>query len=207
VVNTPTGLIPFLFQRFYNISIQVQWRKKMSRPFKGEEAVEEAREVMAKTKSLEQYRQALAVVLPLCHGMDLEETAQVLSVTPRWASWLRNRFIAGERVGETENRGGRHHAYLTEEEEAELLHPLAEKAAHGGILVVGQIKAHLETQLERPWALSSVYALLHRQGWRKLAPDKRHPQSNPEAQEAWKKNFPTRLRKSEKNSLRAYPSA
>ncbi|HQT31814.1 MAG TPA: transposase [Thiobacillus sp.] len=26
-------------------------------------------------------------------------------------------------------------------------------------------------------ALSTVYAMLHRHGWRKLAPDKRHPQS------------------------------
>jgi Winged helix-turn helix len=29
---------------------------------------------------------------------------------------------------------------------------------------------------------------LHRHGWRKLAPDKRHPKSDPQAQEEWKKN-------------------
>ena len=40
-------------------------------------------------------------------------------------------------------------------------------------------------------ALSSVYNLLHRHGWRKLAPDKRHPQSDPLAQEEWKKNSPS----------------
>lgn len=41
--------------------------------------------------------------------------------------------------------------------------------------------------LGREMALSSVYKLLHRHNWRKLAPDKRHPQSNPVAQEDWKK--------------------
>ncbi len=47
---------------------------------------------------------------------------------------------------------------------------------HGGILVVGQVKARIDAQLPRPMALSSVYNLLNRHGWRKLAPDKRHPQ-------------------------------
>ena len=41
-------------------------------------------------------------------------------------------------------------------------------------------------------ALSSVYNLLHRHGWQNLAPDKRHPQSDPLAQEEWKK-LPERL--------------
>ena len=180
----------------------------MSRPFKGEDdAVAEALEVLAKTKSLEPFRQAQAVVLPLRHGLSLEETARALGLTPRWISQLRNRFIAGERMGETPSRGGRHHAYLTEKEEAELLGSFTEEAAHGRLLVVGQIKARLESRLGRPFALSSVYALLHRHGWRKLAPDKRHPQSDPEAQEAWKKNFRTRWRKSGKSSPRERPSA
>jgi transposase len=156
---------------------------------------------------LEQFRQAQAVVLPLCHGLSLKETAQALGITPGWVSQLRNRFIAGVRVSQTPKRGGRHHAYLTPQEEAELLRPFIEEAARGGILVVSQIKARLEGKLNRPLALSSAYALLHRHGWRKLAPDKRHPQSDPQAQEAWKKNFRTRSHNSGKSSPKAHPSA
>jgi len=77
-----------------------------------------------------------------------------------------------------------------------VLKPFLEQAGQGAILVVGQIKPHLEAALGRPMALSSVYALLHRHDWRKLAPDKRHPQSDPLAQEAWKKNSPKRSRTS-----------
>jgi hypothetical protein len=40
--------------------------------------------------------------------------------------------------------------------------------------------------LGRKVALSSVYNLLHRNNWRKLSPDKKHPQSEP-AEEEWKK--------------------
>jgi len=37
---------------------------------------------------------------------------------------------------------------------------------------------------------STVYRMLARQGWRKLAPRPRHPRSDIQAQEAWKKNSP-----------------
>lgn len=37
--------------------------------------------------------------------------------------------------------------------------------------------------LERPMSLSSVYTLLHRHHWRKLAPDNCHPRNDPVAQE------------------------
>jgi hypothetical protein len=43
-------------------------------------------------------------------------------------------------------------------------------------------------------AASVVYRMLARHGWRKVAPDTRHPKSDPIAQEDWKKNFPKRWR-------------
>ena len=80
---------------------------------------------------------------------------------------------------------------MSTEQERELLAPFLERASTGGILVVGQVKTELEARLGRSMALSSVYNLLHRHGWRKLAPDKRHPQSDPLVQQEWKKNSPT----------------
>jgi Winged helix-turn helix len=71
---------------------------------------------------------------------------------------------------------------MTVEKEREFLAPLLEQAAVGGVLVVGQIKAALDQRLGRKVALAFAYNLLHRHGWRKLTPDKRHPQSDPQAQ-------------------------
>ena len=76
--------------------------------------------------------------------------------------------------------------------------PFLERAYAGAILVVGQIKHDLDEALGRPMSLSSAYTLLHRHNWRKLAPDKRHPQSDHEAQEEWKKTPPTALRSLQK---------
>jgi hypothetical protein len=63
------------------------------------------------------------------------------------------------------------------QEEPEFLAPFLESAAGGGVLVVGQIKP----------ALTSSYNLLRRHHWRKLAPNKRHPQSDPSASGAMPK--------------------
>ena len=84
---------------------------------------------------------------------------------------------------------------MTPEEEMAFLAPFFEKAAAGGILVVTEIKQALDTRLGRKVALASVYNLLHRHGWRKIAPDKRHPKTDVEAQENWKKNSPNSSRK------------
>ena len=64
------------------------------------------------------------------------------------------------------------------------------QSADGGMLVVGPLRAALAQRLARPVTHSVVYRLLARHGWRKVAPDTRHPKSDPAAQERWKKNSP-----------------
>lgn len=164
----------------------------MARRARGAEVLEMAREMVARAQTLEQLRQAQAMVLPLDFGLSMAQTAQAIGRSPEWTCRLRNRFLAGEIVGDgqRQRRGGRRRQNMTAERERELLAPFLERARSGGILVVGQVKAQLEAELGRQLALSSVYNLLHRHGWRKLAPDKRHPQSDAAAQREWKKNFP-----------------
>jgi transposase len=179
----------------------------MARPFRGEEHLEAAFAAISQASTVEQLRQAQALVLPLHCCLSLEQTAQALGISPSWVSRLRNEFIAGRIIrDDTPARGGRHHENFSVEQEAELLRPFIEQAAQGGILVVGQIKPLLEQARGKPIALSSVYNLLHRHGWRKLAPDKRHPKSNPQAQEEFKKNSPRSFKTSARTSHKAPPS-
>ena len=121
--------------------------------------------------------------------MSLEQTAQAIGLSKGWVCRMRNKFITGEAVGDQGKsvHGGWHRENFTPEREAELLKPFLESAGVGGILVVGQIKLQLEAALGRKMALSSVYKLLHRHNWRKLAPDKRHPQSDPVRRKTGKK--------------------
>lgn len=170
----------------------------MSRPASGNDGILiRAREAIASARTVEQLRQAQAVVLPLDHAMSLTDTAQVIGVSQGWACQLRRRFMRGQIAGASDapTPGGRKRQNMSVEEEREFLAPFFEQAATGGVLVVGQIKAALDKRLGRVVALASAYNLLHRHGWRKLAPDKRHPQSDPVAQQEWKKNSPKRLQK------------
>ena len=57
---------------------------------------EQARRAIATATTMEQLRQAQAVVLPLDHGLSLEATAKVLGLSVGWTSRLRNAFIRGE---------------------------------------------------------------------------------------------------------------
>ena len=84
--------------------------------------------------------------------------------------------------------GGRRKALLSPAQEREFLAPWAEQAKSGGLLVLSPIRAALAQQLGRPIAPSVVYRFLARHGWRKVAPDTRHPRSDPQVQEDWKKN-------------------
>lgn len=181
----------------------------MARTARGGDGLESAREMLAGAQTAEQLRQAQAVVLPLDYGLSLEQTARVIGRSPAWTCRLRNRFLAGEIAGDGQrpSRGGRRHQNMTLEQEHAVLAPFLDRARTGGILVVGQVKSELEAALGRPMALSSVYNLLHRHGWRKLAPDKRHPQSDPLAQEEWKKNSPSALPKSARTGRGKAPSS
>jgi transposase len=181
----------------------------MSRPASGDEKVLlNARDAIASAQTVEQLRQAQAVVLPLDYGLSLADTAQVIGVSPGWACQLRRRFMHGQVAGapDAPTAGGRKRENMTLQEEREFLAPFFEQAAIGGILVVGQVKAALDKRLGREVALASAYNLLHRHNWRRLAPDKRHPKSDPLAQEEWKKNSQKSSPKSAKNGPKAKTS-
>jgi len=123
----------------------------------------------------------------------LEQTAAILGVGRATVARLQQRFGQSVRPAARRPRwGGRRKALLSTEQEAQFLAPWAEQAKQAGVLVLSPIRAALAQQLGRPVAASVVWRLLARHGWRKLAPDTRHPKSDLVAQEAWKKNSPKR---------------
>ncbi len=166
----------------------------MARLASGDSVLELAKLCIKEAKTVEALRQAQAVVLPLEFGLSLEQTAQAIGVSVAWACRLRTRFVRGggmpEVVPSAKRGGGRRRQNLSREEEADFLAPFFAKAQAGGILVVSEVKQALDARLGRPVSLASAYNLLHRHGWRKPVPHKRHPQSEPVAQGRLEKKSP-----------------
>jgi len=157
--------------------------------------LKQACQAARQTGNLNEYKQALAISLPSEFGMTLEQTGRALGVSRATVHRLQTRFKKRRGDGAAARKsswGGRRHALMSMDEEKDFLGPWAEQAKTGGVLVVSPIRAALSQKLGRPVAASVVYRFLARHGWRKMAPDTRHPKSHPQLQEDWKKNFPKR---------------
>jgi transposase len=152
----------------------------------------QAQKAVAQASSLKELRAAQAVLLPAIMGATLTQTAALLGVGRATVARLQAEFRQAKKpsAGKQRNWGGRRNALLTIKEEEEFLAPWLEQARSGGILVVSPLQAALAQRLGKRVKASVVYRLLARHGWRKVAPDTRHPKSDPQVQEEWKKNFP-----------------
>ena len=163
----------------------------MSRPCRIDPiAIKRARAAVACAQDADELRCAQAILLPALAGATLEETAALLGVgrasVPRLQARFRQRSAAVKAA--PRNWGGRRRALLTWKEEEKFLAPWVEQAKEGRMLVVSSLRAAFAQNIGRPVAATVVYRLLERHGWRKVAPDTRHPAANPKAQEDWKKN-------------------
>ena len=166
----------------------------MARPRRVDmELVKQAQAIASEASNVEELRSAQAVLLPALLNATLEQTAVVLGVgratVHRLQARLRQRS-AEPPAAPRSSWGGRRRESLTPEEERRFLEPWAEAANAGGRLVVAPLRAALAQALGHPVARSVVYRMLARNGWRKVAPDTRHPKSDPQIQEGWKKNSP-----------------
>ena len=162
----------------------------MARTPSGAEHLQAAREQLRTAKTVEQMRQAQAVLLPLELGLSLEQTAVAIGRSVGATCNMRTRFMAvseGRRTAPRSKRELRNRAGATLEREAEILDEVLRGATDVAVLVVPQLKPKIEARLGKPLALSSVYRMLARHGWRKLTPDTRHPDGDPQAREDWKK--------------------
>ena len=152
-----------------------------------------AMQSLKSARTADELRRAQAVAFPDKFGIDLDRTAHMIGKSRSSAARLRKEFAGLAKGQELRRRnwGGRRRENMTREEETEFLRPFFDDVKRGGILVVNPVKKAYEQAVGRSVPDSTVYRLLARHGWRKIAPDKRHPKADPLAQEEYKKNSPT----------------
>lgn len=164
----------------------------MARPCRiDKNLVAAAKRIVVTTKDADELRAAQAILLPAISRTTLEQTAALLGVSratvPRLQARFRRKLTTQQSI--YEGWGGRRRVLMNLDEEKAFLKPWIKQAKEGGILVVSPIRAALAQKLGRKIAATVAYRMLTRHGWRKIAPDTRHPKSDPVVQQDWKKNF------------------
>jgi len=154
---------------------------------------------MRTAKTAEELRRAQAVLLPLTLGFSMQQTAAAIGRSVGATCSMRTRFLAvheGRRPAARSKRELRNRASTTLQEEARVLDEVFSGACEGQVLVVPQLKPRIDQRLGKTLSLSSIYRMLARHGWRKLAPDTAHPHGDAQVREDWKKNSAQRWFKS-----------
>ena len=148
----------------------------------------DSRQGSSRPRAIAEFQRIQCLVVRATLDCSASKIAQVLG----WATvtvhithsrWARE----GESFFELKGKGGRRSQNLTEEQEAEVLAPFLGQATAGNVLKVADIQAAYEARVGKAVPNSTIYRLLKRHGWRKVAPRPRHPRADVTARGAFKK--------------------
>lgn len=143
---------------------------------------------METTKDKAEYKRLRAVYLNKKEGLSATEAAKAVGTTKGVIYGLNHRYKKlGIQGLLNQPRGGRRWAYMSLEDEKKMLDDLANGAAQGLVVITKVIKTEAESRLGQTVSPDYAEDILHRHGWRKVAPRPKHPKSSKEDQEAFKK--------------------
>lgn len=150
--------------------------------------VERLAERLKRAQSHSEYQRIQCVLIRATLGSTAAQIAQLLGWSVATVHVMHSRWAKeGEAIFDVRCRGGRRHQHLTLEQEQELLAPFVQRAHDGGMLTVAEIEQAYRERSGKEVARSTIYRLLERHGWRKVAPRPRHPKADVAAQAAFKK--------------------
>jgi len=154
-------------------------------------SVSQMKELVKEVRDVSELKKVWCVLLGAL-GMNSGEIAPLVGyhqshVKLTWAKYREKGESAFTRPKE---KGHRNRAHLSLEEEEAFLAPFFQQAEKGGILIVTEIHKTYEQAFEKKVFLSVIYDMLHRHGWRKIAPRPAHPKGNTTDQEIFKISFP-----------------
>jgi transposase len=136
-----------------------------------------------------QMQRLQCVLLRARQGMNCNEVAAAVGWHPGWVRQVWSTYLRLGLEGLISKAwGGRVRANLSLNQERALIAQFEAKARSGGVLVVSEIHRAYEGEVGHPVPKSTIYRILARHGWRKVAPRPRHPKNDPEACESFKKN-------------------
>jgi len=144
---------------------------------------------MNSAKNVAEFKRVQSVWLRAALDMPVGQIAQATGLASNSVRCYQSRYLKqGESALLGPGRGGRRRQNLSVAQESELLSGFEARALQGGVLEVREIGQAYEHAVGRAVAKSTVYRMLARHGWRKMAPRPHHPKGDRARQQAFKKN-------------------
>ncbi len=141
------------------------------------------------TTSKSQMQRIQCILLRARQGLSSEEVAASVGWSSGWVRQVWSSYLQkGVEALVCQERGGRRRSNLTVSQEQNLVGRFVEQARTGGILVVSEIHRAYEQEVGHTVPKSTIYRMLARHGWRKVAPRPHHPKNDPEIVATFKKN-------------------
>lgn len=153
-----------------------------------EEQRESLRSLLDKAQTKADYQRVQCLWLRASLNLNPVDTAKAVGWSQSTVKIVQSRYFReGEKCLLGKGRGGKRYSNLTDQQEKEILGGFLDKAKSGGVLVVSEIKAAYEKLAGKKVPKSTIYRMLTRHGWRKIAPRPKHPHADLAAQEEFKK--------------------
>ena len=153
-----------------------------------EKQMDEIKAALKLARNKADYQRIMAVWLRAKTGMKARDVADSIGWSSHSVHQIQSRYFnEGIAIFGGPGRGGRHNENLVVAEEKKLLAPFIKSAEKGGILIVSEIRKAYEKVVKKNVPPSTIYRMLERHGWRKIAPRPSHPKADIAAQEAFKK--------------------
>jgi transposase len=119
--------------------------------------------------------------------MTIKEIAEITMYSEINVKKIHSEFKANGMDSIKDKRGGRYRENLTIEQEINLLKGFEEQSISGKLVEASRIKLEYEKLAGKKIHKTVIYRMLDRHGFRKIVPYKRHPKTNREEQESFKK--------------------
>lgn len=147
------------------------------------QAISQALSVARDAKSLDELRRSLAVTLTLKHRLTLSEVAELIGMSPAWASTARRDYLKNGKVRGSLSHGGRRNQIMPLEDEAEFMDDVCRDYVrlgrtafwkfgykHEDMQIHRFVARALQKRTGRPIPYSTAFALMARVGKTKFAP-------------------------------------
>lgn len=149
---------------------------------------ERMEQLLKLTHSLDEYRHLQSIYFRSKYEFSAQQIADMVGLKLQTIRNIHSAFLReGEAALQTKPMGGRRQTRLSLEEEEALLATFQVEGQLGRILAIHRVWQAYQEKVGQPVAKSTVYRLLYRHGWRKLAPRPHHPQGDEKRSERFKK--------------------